>query len=81
MNITIETILLRVDFSERHSGYLLTTGVDPRVDIDALKLVLEFRNACNVFLREASKTYLAILGEEGISIKLLKKVLKKITKW
>ena len=40
--------------------------LDPRIDGQALRLALRFENACNIFLRRASRNYLDILTDEGL---------------
>lgn len=45
---------------------LLCAGTDPRVDPEALELAFEFENACNIFLRQASRSFLTILEGEGL---------------
>ncbi len=36
-------------------------GIDPRVDPDVLTLALEFENACNIYLRQAARSFIEIL--------------------
>jgi hypothetical protein len=40
--------------------------MEDRVDKEALQLADEFKNACNPFLREAARSFLAILESEGL---------------
>ena len=41
-------------------------GMDTRINTEALAMAEMLENACDVFLREASRSYLRILEEFGI---------------
>ena len=41
-------------------------GIDARVDQDALAMAEKLTDACDVFLREASRSYLHILQQFGV---------------
>ena len=52
--------------------FLVKTGhtklyTDPRIDLQALTLAQKFQSACNIFLREAARSYLNMLDELKIS--------------
>ena len=43
-----------------------STGMDKRINPEALEMAEMLEDACDVFLREASRSYLRILEEFGI---------------